>query len=125
MGFPHSEISGSKVARHLPEAYRSYATSFIATFSQGIHRTPLNFLLRNLKTIAILPTTAGWENLTYLETHKKTLEAPPIAFCFQSSIRPENTLWDPSPTLRVNKKPPSGGRYKQRELANAAFWMCC
>ncbi len=30
-GFPHSEISGSKVARHLPKAYRSYATSFIAT----------------------------------------------------------------------------------------------
>ena len=30
-GFPHSEISGSKVARHLPEAYRSHATSFIAS----------------------------------------------------------------------------------------------
>ncbi len=29
-GFPHSEIPGSKVATHLPEAYRSYATSFIA-----------------------------------------------------------------------------------------------
>ena len=29
-GFPHSEISGSKVAWHLPEAYRSHATSFIA-----------------------------------------------------------------------------------------------
>ena len=28
--FPYSEISGSKVARHLPEAYRSQATSFIA-----------------------------------------------------------------------------------------------
>ena len=50
IGFPHSEISGSKVAWHLPEAYRSNATSFLATFSQGIHRTPLNFLLRNLKT---------------------------------------------------------------------------
>jgi hypothetical protein len=49
IGFPHSEISGSKVATHLPEAYRSYATSFIATFSLGIHRTPLNFLLRNLE----------------------------------------------------------------------------
>ena len=36
--FPHSEISGSKVARHLPEAYRSHATSFIALWSQGIHR---------------------------------------------------------------------------------------
>lgn len=30
MGFPHSEIFGSKVTRHLPEAYRSQATSFIA-----------------------------------------------------------------------------------------------
>ncbi len=29
--FPHSEISGSKVARHLPEAYRSHTTSFIAS----------------------------------------------------------------------------------------------
>jgi len=36
-GFPHSDISGSKVARHLPEAYRRHAASFIASFSQGIH----------------------------------------------------------------------------------------
>lgn len=31
IGFPHSDISGSKVARHLPEAYRRHATSFVAT----------------------------------------------------------------------------------------------
>ena len=49
IGFPHSDIFGSRVALHLPEAYRSNTTSFIATFSLGIHRTPLNFLLRNLK----------------------------------------------------------------------------
>lgn len=30
MRFPHSEISGSKVVRHLPETYRSLTTSFIA-----------------------------------------------------------------------------------------------
>ena len=48
--FPHSDISGSKVARHLPEAYRRHATSFIAISSQGIHHTPLNFLLGNSKT---------------------------------------------------------------------------
>ena len=41
MGFPHSEISGSQVATHLPEAYRSYATSFIAVSCQGILHTPL------------------------------------------------------------------------------------
>ena len=40
--FPHSEISGSQVARHLPEAYRSYATSFIAILCQGIHHTLLS-----------------------------------------------------------------------------------
>ena len=35
--FPHSEIFGSKVARHLPEAFRRQAASFIALWSQGIH----------------------------------------------------------------------------------------
>lgn len=30
VGFPHSEISGSKVARYLPETYRHHAASFIA-----------------------------------------------------------------------------------------------
>jgi hypothetical protein len=50
IGFPHSEISGSKVARHLPEAYRSYATSFIAFLIQGIHHMLLHILLGNAKT---------------------------------------------------------------------------
>lgn len=40
-GFPHSDISGSKVVCHLPEAYRRHTTSFIALLSQGIHHTPL------------------------------------------------------------------------------------
>ncbi len=31
VGFPHSEISGSKVARYLPGTYRHHATSFIAS----------------------------------------------------------------------------------------------
>ena len=49
-GFSHSEIFGSKVARHFPEAYRSLTTSFIASQSQGIHRMPLKFLLGTQKT---------------------------------------------------------------------------
>ncbi len=58
-GFPHSDTSGSKPARRLPEDYRSLATSFIASLSQGIHHTPLffsrkvtirDFLLGNLHT---------------------------------------------------------------------------
>lgn len=40
VGFPHSDISGSKVIWHLPETYRSHITSFIASWSQGIHHTP-------------------------------------------------------------------------------------
>lgn len=43
-GFPHSDIPGSQVAQHLPEAYRSYATSFIVALRQGIHHIPLLIL---------------------------------------------------------------------------------
>jgi hypothetical protein len=43
VGFPHSEIPGSKVANHLPEAYRRHATSFIASIFQGIHHPPVKF----------------------------------------------------------------------------------
>src|SRR3989344_8568242 len=56
-GFPHSEISGSKVARHLPEAYRSYATSFIAFSSQGIHHTPLTLNLHAHQYYTVRRTT--------------------------------------------------------------------
>ena len=42
--FPHSEIPGSQVATHLPEAYRCYAASFIAFSSLGIHHSPLFIL---------------------------------------------------------------------------------
>ncbi len=41
VGFPHSDIHGSKVVRHLTVAYRSHTTSFIASYCQGIHRIPL------------------------------------------------------------------------------------
>ncbi len=40
-GLPHSEIPGSSVATHLPEAYRRYAASFIAFWCLGIHHSPL------------------------------------------------------------------------------------
>ena len=42
IGLPHSEIPGSKLARQLPEAYRSHATAFFALISQGIHHLPVN-----------------------------------------------------------------------------------
>ncbi len=54
IGFPHSEIPGSQVATHLTEAYRCYATSFIAFSSQGIHHSPLFPSCDGLPTIPIL-----------------------------------------------------------------------
>ena len=58
--FPHSEIYGLTVARHLPVTYRSHATSFIAMWSLGIHHTLLNLPLGNLKTtdVTLSPLTA-------------------------------------------------------------------
>ena len=50
VGFPHSDIFGSKVARHLPEAYRRHAASFIASMKPRHPPYALNFLLGNLKT---------------------------------------------------------------------------
>ncbi len=41
--FPHSEITGSKVASHLPDAYRRHATSFIALISQGIRHSLITY----------------------------------------------------------------------------------
>ena len=40
-GLLHSEIPGSKLDWQLPEAYRSYSTSFVAASCQGIHQTAL------------------------------------------------------------------------------------
>ncbi len=40
-GFPHSEISGSKVACHLPGAYRRLLRLSSALHCQVIHRMPL------------------------------------------------------------------------------------
>lgn len=45
--FPHSDTSGSKAIYRLPGAFRRLITSFIATLSQGIHRAPFMFPVRN------------------------------------------------------------------------------
>ena len=52
--FPYSEISGSKVAKHLPEAYRSHATSFIASTTQDIHHLLLRMFYSAKHTIVLL-----------------------------------------------------------------------
>lgn len=133
-GFPHSEISGSKVAKHLPEAYRSTATSFIASYSQGIHRTPLNFLLRNLKT-----TTLHYcreIHPAYIRRGNKPKKLTDIlfataryleyllAFYLSRFSRPSNHLIDfqfskchssCNLTFRSTKKPPFKAAYRQKK----------
>ena len=52
-GFPHSDISGSKVARHLPEAYRSHATSFIVSTESRHPPYALKFPIRKFKNHVI------------------------------------------------------------------------
>ena len=71
--FPHSEIFGSQVATHLPEAYRCYATSFFAFSSLGIHHSPLNLALAGqLPTIPILTSSVVLtHNSLYSARHKK------------------------------------------------------
>jgi hypothetical protein len=80
-GFPHSEISGSKVARHLPEAYRSQATSFIAFLSQGIHHTPLHSLLGNVKTAPITSPAYTDEAIVFF-SYQHSLCRYKKSFCF-------------------------------------------
>ena len=77
-GFPHSDIFGSKVARHLPEEYRRHATSFIAFSSQGIHHTPFKFPIRKFKNRLLLTL------LTYLFD---------IQFSMCQSSWKEKTAW--------------------------------
>ena len=50
--FPHSEITGSKVASHLPDAYRRHATSFITLISQGIRHSLITYFLSVCKACA-------------------------------------------------------------------------
>lgn len=52
--FPHLDIFGSKVARHLTEAYRSHATSFIAFRSQGIHHLPIKIKITSISFLNFL-----------------------------------------------------------------------
>ena len=55
VGFSHSEIPGSKVGSHLPEAYRRHPTPFIASISQVILHLPINSPIckANRKTVLI------------------------------------------------------------------------
>ena len=81
---PHSDTSGSKVARHLPEDYRSHATSFVASSNQGIHHMLLYFLLGNLKTLIQCSVfSTARKNRLFLPAHLI------LNISFSSCCRPE------------------------------------
>ncbi len=44
VGFPHSEIHGSKLTHPAPHGLSQRVTSFIASQRQGIHQMPLETL---------------------------------------------------------------------------------
>lgn len=53
-GFPHSDTSGSKVAHHLPEAFRRLPRPSSPFQSQGIHHTPFRLPEGSLKTTILV-----------------------------------------------------------------------
>ena len=67
--FPHLRDPRIKACLRLPEAYRSYATSFVGSRRQGIHRTPFSCLA----TRSIL--VAG--SMFSLRTSLSKIDAPP------------------------------------------------
>ena len=58
VGFPHSDISGSKATNRLPEAYRRLVASFLAVLGQGIHRVLLCLSYGDLHSTFIFCTLA-------------------------------------------------------------------
>ena len=61
MGFPHSDISGSKVARHLPETFRRQAASFIASMKPRHPPYALKIPIRNSKNYLRDLSPKAWE----------------------------------------------------------------
>ncbi len=64
-GFPHSDISGSKVACHLPETYRRLPRPSSAPRCQVIHRTP--FRASSIQSANTLLDPDGDHMNTYLQ----------------------------------------------------------
>jgi len=140
-GFPHSDIPGSTVARHLPEAYRRHATSFIAFRSLGIHHTPFITLPEHL------PAKSGltWLGLLPHFGNNKPVPQPsqtrswndPYNVCsFQTTVictrrRPAILRYcQPAPNAnaqRATKNPPSrsGSRPQQHCRDYPLHHLCC
>ena len=126
IGFPHSEIPGSKVATHLPEAYRRYAASFIAALCQGIHHTPLSkphslkdvyetchLNAKHLNVVVVF--TCDFFSIRFLRFRRRWIEKP----LFGSGLRNSNKLAYFSRFFGVASYQPSGANYiERRKLVN-------
>ena len=65
VGFPHSEISGSKVTNHLPEAYRRLSRLSSPLNAKASTMDPYSLDQCNIKTLAIL---SNHKNISYIFT---------------------------------------------------------
>ena len=90
--FPHSDIPGSQVATHLPEAFRRYAASFIAFSSLGIHHSPF------VPTIPMLTyiCSACHEKLPRKTKFKMRLYFSGIPACAEIKMRRRASIWHAS-----------------------------
>ncbi len=82
-GFPHSDISGSKIARHLPEAFRRHAASFITSLESRHPPYALKFPIRKfinhnwvliVRLSSDLLCPAKWNQLPFSMRSKLLLE---------------------------------------------------
>ena len=110
--FPHSEIYGLTVARHLPVTYRSHATSFIAILSLGIHHTLLNFPLGNLKTTVEKksPLTFSLHYFVLLHImnfHTYNVESKQITSCFAFLQSEYETTFTFTFSIYISEKTPN------------------
>ena len=94
-GFPHSDISGSKVARHLPEAYRRQATSFITFFESRHPPYALKFPIRKFKNHIQLLYKNSWTFFPYHSRVKRVTRFCPAKWnqlSFSFSLSAQSTI---------------------------------
>ena len=95
VGFPHSDISGSKATNRLPEAFRRLVASFIAVLGQGIHRALLCLPYGDLHSTPILLHPRTREPLPCAGLHYQCI------FVCQKSVSPPETKTAPRGGFRV------------------------
>jgi hypothetical protein len=123
--FPHSEIGGSKVARHLTAAYRSQTTSFIASLSLGIHHMLL-FPIRKFKNHHAPPPEGSACILLHKINMQQTLLSIAV-FCDTRAILSRGLHTGSSSEKTLKKKAMTGMTtevYNTRSFLQSSLYGC-